>query len=250
MAMFTDGPLASLEDLRQYDSSILDSAAAEGVDLAAKLQISQREVGLEVTLFLLRNDIYLGPGRELTTVLVTEALVHAQCLHALELTYRDAYNNQLNDRFGGKAKEYASKYKQAMSVFTEIGVAVVDSPVGKAVGGTFSYVPGGSLGDSTYFLMLRWVNEFGAVGAASNVSVVQCPSGTLPTATCPLPLEVAGWHVFTGTSEALLHRQTVQALSGGAIWTLQPQGIRTDLPNLPELAPSRHVQAGRRLRRG
>ena len=139
MALFTDGPLGSVEDLHRYDSSVLDTAAAEGVDLTAKLQISKLEVGMEVSSLLGRNDRALT-GTELKYVLVTEPVLHAQCLHTLELAYRDAYNNQLNDRFAGKAKEYFNRYRRALSLLGELGVAVVSNPVGKAAAPVCSYI--------------------------------------------------------------------------------------------------------------
>ena len=56
MALFTDGNICSTEDLRQYESSILDVASTEGIELEAKLKLAQREIGVAITAFLLEQE--------------------------------------------------------------------------------------------------------------------------------------------------------------------------------------------------
>ncbi len=50
MALFTDGTITTLEDLAAHESGILELAAGEGIDLAAKLRIAQEDIGVELPL--------------------------------------------------------------------------------------------------------------------------------------------------------------------------------------------------------
>jgi hypothetical protein len=56
MALFTDGSIAKLEDLRAYESAVLDLASSEGVDVGAKLRMAQREIATELTPFLRKSE--------------------------------------------------------------------------------------------------------------------------------------------------------------------------------------------------
>src|SRR4051794_7958865 len=165
MSLYTDGQIASLDDLRRYDSTVLDIAGTEGIDLEAKLEIAQREVGLEVTGFLLRNSIDLGVRRDLTKVIVTEPLLHTHAIHTLELAYRDAFSSQLNDRYAGKWKEYRDLSRHAFDLLFDIGVGITESPVPRGNTPITQYVEGGSNGDITYWFALAWIGPNGDRGS-------------------------------------------------------------------------------------
>ena len=55
MALFVDGNPSQITDLANYESSIVDVAATEGIDLTAKATVSAIEVGLELQRFLVRT---------------------------------------------------------------------------------------------------------------------------------------------------------------------------------------------------
>ena len=44
MALFTDGPISSIEDLRGTTPQLLDVASAEGIDVTRKLALAQDEI--------------------------------------------------------------------------------------------------------------------------------------------------------------------------------------------------------------
>src|SRR4030095_8759694 len=142
MALFTDGTISTTEDLRNYETSVLDVAHTEGIDLQAKLELAKREVRVELTSFLLNRSFALGPSRELTNVIVTEPLVQWHSVHSLALTYRDAYNSQLNDRYRGKGKEYASASRRAMDLLFGVGVGISYDPAQKASAPECGVTPG------------------------------------------------------------------------------------------------------------
>jgi hypothetical protein len=55
MALFTDGNIASIEDLKEYESAVLQAASIEGIDITAKLKLAQREIGFEIASFITRH---------------------------------------------------------------------------------------------------------------------------------------------------------------------------------------------------
>ena len=55
MALFRDGLISSLEDLRVYETSLLDTASIEGVSLSNKLELAQQEIGNEILRFLIQQ---------------------------------------------------------------------------------------------------------------------------------------------------------------------------------------------------
>jgi len=56
MALFTDSPVSSIEDLSAQDSQLLDVASAENIDVTRKLALAQEEVGLELSALLTRRS--------------------------------------------------------------------------------------------------------------------------------------------------------------------------------------------------
>ena len=49
MALFTDGTISTLEELRGYESAVYDVASTERIDLSQKLVLAQQELGIELT---------------------------------------------------------------------------------------------------------------------------------------------------------------------------------------------------------
>ena len=107
MALFTDGEVSSIEDLRGYDTQLLDVANVEGIDVTRKLQLAQEEIATEVTTLLgrLRLPGWLNAPPDPGRVVVTPPLRLWHSYLALEMVYRDAYHSQLNDRYAAKRDE-------------------------------------------------------------------------------------------------------------------------------------------------
>ena len=115
MALFTDGPLNSTADLQKYENGILGVASVEAIDLGAKIALAQDEIANQLLRFLMRRtplrdglDVQwtLRRRRDVSDVVVTDPLRRWHAQKALAMVYRDAYNNQLNDRYQGKWAEY------------------------------------------------------------------------------------------------------------------------------------------------
>src|SRR6266851_5741501 len=137
MALFTDGPLISTEELQKCENGILNLASTENIDLAGKIALAQSEIANQLVLFLLRKlplqDYATLPWarrtRDVGDVVVTEPLRQWHAHKTLAMVYRDAYNNQLNDRYQGKWTEYEALQKFAADNLLLAGVGLVSDPI-------------------------------------------------------------------------------------------------------------------------
>src|SRR3954451_16703303 len=154
MALFTDGSVATLTDLKAYEGTILDLAVAEGIDLTQKLAIAQRELGLEVTSFLLGRGCLSAESRDLKKVVVTEPLVHAHVIRTLALTYRDVCNSQMNDRYERKWKQYSDLSTAAVKQLFDIGVGISRTPLPRPLAPAVTITPGSTLPGATYYVCI------------------------------------------------------------------------------------------------
>jgi hypothetical protein len=226
MALFTDGPISSEEDLQEYDSYVVSVASGEGIDVAAKIALAQQDLGNELLLFLLRRapfrDYQPGFRRRtgLPDVVVTDALQQWHILTTLALVYRDAYYNQLNDRYQGKWNEYEQLAKASSRMYFQLGVGVVADPIPMAPTPELSTVPGSGVAETLY-VVATWVNAAGQEGAPSAFTQLRVPAGEdlAVTLTGP-PTNVVGWNVYVGSSPTTLTRQNNTPVALGSSWTM------------------------------
>ena len=226
MALFTDGLICDQEVLREYESSILDVARVEEVELTPKLRVAQREIAFEIAAFLQRNGSqYLAPDLELTNVVVSAPLRHWHAVHSLSVIYRDAYFHHLNDRFREKWAQYALLSREARHRFFTSGVGIAAEPLAKPSAPAWDLVGGGSMPARRYLVAVALVSGE-RVSAASDPFEVEADAGTLVR----LHLAAQGgnirWQVYAGVDEQLV-RQTASPLPGGSLWTEPAGGIAT-----------------------
>jgi hypothetical protein len=220
MALFTDGPIATTDDLVGHDSSVLTVASTEGIDLTRKLALAMNELALELT--------SLVPALEgLNRVAVTPAIQIWHIFRTLELVYRDAYQNQLNDRYAGKRDQFAALGKWALDKVMEGGVGMINNPIPKATPADLTYFPGQQAG-ATYYVCISWTggqNEEGAVGEWSAIST---PDGNILSARAVNPpSNAAGWNVFVGLAPDSISQQNPSPLPLGQAW-LQQSAVSTN----------------------
>lgn len=185
MALFTDGPLNSTADLQKYENGILGVASVEAIDLGAKIALAQDEIANQLLRFLMRRtplrdglDVQwtLRRRRDVSDVVVTDPLRRWHAQKALAMVYRDAYNNQLNDRYQGKWAEYEQLAKVSSQNYFQIGVGVAADPISKAAVPILSTAPGiGSAG--TFYAAVTWVNQEGQEGTASDIGQITTSDG-------------------------------------------------------------------------
>jgi len=254
MSVFTDGVIATIGDLRGYESSILDVAHTEGIDLTVKLALSQEEVGVELEALLARTraGAWSGgtAGGNLGHVVVTRPLKQWLVFHTLAVAYRDAYHNQLNDRYMGKWKEYSQLAKWAARMLHETGVGMVSAPIRKAAGPVLSATPGTGAA-MRYYVQAAWRNASGAEGAPSEVSVFDTTNGTLLSveATDP-PGAATGWSVYAGATQDTITLQSETAIGLGQKWTAPQTGLITGRRPGQGQEPETYLTVDRTLQRG
>lgn len=231
MALFTDGPAATIEDLAAQDSQLLNVASGEGIDITQKLALAHEELGLELTTMLKRLSTvdqmhWLTATPSLKTVAVTPPMKLWHTFRALEMVYADAYNNQLNDRYAGKRDQYHERVRWARDKLVESGLGIVQVPVARAATPTVMTVPGG-IPDGTYYVTMTWANAAGEEGSSALPAVASTISSTLAVQPSGSPPQnAAGWNVYVGAAPDSMVLQNATAIAPGHTW-VQPNGIET-----------------------
>ncbi|MBI3281335.1 MAG: hypothetical protein HYZ57_15980 [Acidobacteria bacterium] len=250
MALFTDGSLSTVEDLRRFESSILEVAATESIELALKLDLAQREMSVELSGFLKRNGDPLAT--DLTRVVTTDALARWHTLHTLELIYRDAYSGQSNDRYLRKRDEYCRFAASARDALYELGVGIVYEPLARPRLPSCASVAGGALAEATYYVQVAAGLEE-QLSAASELTAIQVSASNLLTVTLADPADAPSggfFHVYVGTTPDALEQQNTTGLAPDATWTMPQSGLSSGAAPPSGQQPDFYVVRRRQLQRG
>ncbi|HEY6389935.1 MAG TPA: hypothetical protein VIX89_01585 [Bryobacteraceae bacterium] len=255
MALFTDGPINRMIDLQNYENAILDVASTESIDLAGKIALAQIEIGTALTLFLLRRfpqrDFQSTIRRTIgvSDVAVTDQLRQWHAHKALALVYRDAYDNQLNDRYLGKWTQYEQLTKRSLQEYLQIGVGLVADPIPKAAVPALNTLPG-TASSGTFYIAVTWVNQQRQEGSPSDVAQISTLDGQHPVVTVENPpARAIGWNAYVGGSPDTLRLQNGAPLAAAANWTVMgelAQGSRPGDGQQPTwfLADQRLIERG------
>mgnify|MGYP001037250835 CR=1 FL=1 len=255
MALFTDGTVSTIDELLAYESSLLEVARTERIDLTGKLVLARQEIGIELTVFLVErgggewNGI-VGPPLELKNVVVTEPLKKWHIFHTLGLVYRDAYNSQLNDRYQGKWKEYERRARWATQALYRIGLGIVGDPVVQAEKPALSSVAG-PLPGALYYARAAWVSAAGEEGNPSELAVLNTGANTLLVAEAVNPPGNAQyWNVYVGLTIGGVTLQNSTPLPVGQTWTESASGLVQGRPPGTGQAPQWYLRATGAFLRG
>jgi hypothetical protein len=239
MALFTDAPISTLEQISAQDTGVLDVASTEGIDASAKIKLAQEELGVELSSAISRSAFSRTtpsnwwPGSagtslsslQLTNIVVTSPLRLWHTFHTLELIYRDAYGNQLNDRYLDKWKEYQDLSRWASTMLFQAGIGVVSNPIFIAARPTVALLAG-SLAAATYYVQVAWLNASGEEGMASAVVSINAPDqNSLEVTPNNPPTNAVSWNVFAGTDVDSIMLQNTSPISMNQIWTIPPSGL-------------------------
>jgi hypothetical protein len=237
MALFTDGPLISAEDMQKCENSILNLASIESIDLAGKIALAQGEIANQLLLFLLRRlpprnviDVpWARQTRDINDVVVTEPLRQWHVHKALAMVYRDAYNNQLNDRYQSKWTEYEQLAKASSQNYFRIGVGVVADPIAKASIPLLSTTAGVGSG-GTFYAAVAWMNGAGQEGNASNIAEITTSDGqqVVITAVNP-PANATSWNAYVGISPETMSLQNSAPIAINSSWAMI-LGVQRGIP--------------------
>lgn len=230
MALYTDGPPSSIEDLSAQDSQLLDVASTEGIDVTGKLALAHEQVGMEVEA-LLRRLVPAGhwaPTLATTgigSVVVTTPLRLWHTYRTLGLVYGDAYYNQSNDRYAHKRDAFEQRAKWAYENVIEAGIGIARNPMPLAETPVVTAAIG-PLASGTYYLTASWVNAAGEEGAPAVPTSISVSNQTLLARPGGAPANATGWNVYVGLSPDEMYRQNSAPIAPGAYW-LQPGVLLT-----------------------
>lgn len=223
MPLFTDGPISSIEDLHAQDSQLLDVAGVEDINLTSKIDLAQEEIGLELVTLLGRlqfvDQPYFSAG--LDNVVVTPELRLWHTYRALMMTYRDAYFNQLSDRYGAKRDQFRQLANWAAEQVVQNGIGLATCPVSRAATPNVVTI-GGGLPDGIYYVTISWINDRAEEGASAIPAVAVLAASTIQVDAGPPPLRGIGWNVYVGDGPETMVLQNSSPLAPGQIWFQPP----------------------------
>jgi hypothetical protein len=243
--LFTDGIILGIEDLREHDNFVLDVASTEAIELSSKLAVAQREIGYELSSFLMTRCCGTGLGQ----VVVTQQLKDLLATHTLSIVYRDAYNLHLNDRYLGRWKEFTNSSQRSLLRFFQSGVGIAAVAVPQAPKADVTVIGGGGLASGSYYVQVAWQHVGGNVGGKSIPAMADISGGSLKINPGNAPANINGWHVFIGMQEDVATRQNETPIALGTTWT-QAAALRQDLTGPDAGGPDYYVRNSGQIARG
>jgi hypothetical protein len=254
--LLTDGNPNDTDDLRVYESAILDVANTEAIDLNAKLGLATQEISEDVLDVLLDHTRAFDPQstmrrtKGVSDVVVTPQLKRWHALHTLGVVYRDAFNNQLNDRYEAKCIEYGELSKNARDRTYHFGIGLALNPLPQAQCPLFSFVAG-YVPATMYYAQVSWVSASGQVGAPSDPTTYQTPADGLAVVTAVNPpVAATGFNVYMGLTPDTITLQNSATVAVGASFTLPSSGLVVGVAPGSGQAADVYVVGGPTLRRG
>lgn len=241
MALFTDGPPSSLDDLAAQDSQLLGIAGVEGIDLNQKLKLAHAEIGLQID--WLMESVTGG-------VVVTTPLKLWHTYRTLEMFYADVCHNQVNDRYAGRRDQFGQLARWAYDKLLQVGLGIVTYPLALAAVPIVSAASGSPLPDNTYYVTVAWTNSLQEEGAPAAAVDVATFSRTIRVQPANPPANATGWNVFVGMDPAALVQQNSAPLALEQPWLQYvPLSTTGRLPGTGQL-PNYLLPAPRILQRG
>jgi len=264
MALFTDAPISTLDQLAAQDTGVLDVASNEGIDASAKISLAQEELGVELTsafsrsAFSCTSPSMQWPGRlatslsalQLPNIVVTPPLRLWHTFQTLALVYRDAYGNQLNDRYAAKWKEYQDLARWASAMLFQSGIGVVSDPIAVA-GSPEVDLLSGAQPPAVYYVQVAWLNSKGEEGMVSPVTSINAPDhNSMQVRPISPPANAVAWNVYAGIAVDSVTLQSATPLSMDQIWLLPSSGLVPGRGPTTGQEPNYYSQAPRFLQRG
>jgi hypothetical protein len=183
-------------------------------------------------------------------VVVTPQIKRWHALHSLGVIYRDAYNNQLNDRYRAKWEEYRELARGARVQAITFGIGLVSNPLRRADGPVCNVVPG-LIAATTYYVRISWASATGQEGSPSAVTTYQTVDGSLLTvSTGNPPADAVGWNVYIGLTDLTVTLQNSAPLAVGQTFPLPATGLVAGRVPGDGQSPDVYVTGGWTLQRG
>src|SRR5580704_16431730 len=230
--LLTDGNPNTDEDLRVYESGILEVSHEEMINLVAKLGLATEEIS-EIVLNLLLDQTTVASGGDVTRrmlgvsdVVVTRQMKRWHALYTLAIFYRDAYNDQLNDRYLAKWNEYLLLARGAQDLTTQYGIGLATTPVPQAGTPVLGVAPG-LLPATVYYVQITWVSATGAEGNPSKATAYETSLASVLTVTngAPVPSVATGFNVYIGLTDCTTTLQNSAPIAVGQTFTEASTGL-------------------------
>jgi hypothetical protein len=255
--LLTDGCPNTTEDLRVYESSILDVSSQEMINLDTKLRLATEEIS-QIVLNILLDHTSVSTGGDLTRrsrgvsdVVVTRQLKRWHALHTLTIFYRDAYNTQLNDRYLAKWNEYLLLTRDARETTLQYGIGLVTIPIPEAGTPVLGSLPG-LLPATVYYVQITWVSATGAEGNPSKATAFEAPVASLLTVTngTNVPAVAMAFNVYIGLTDCPTTLQNSTPIAIGSTFTEASTGLVAGAAAGSGQLPDLYITGGSILRRG
>lgn len=255
--LLTDGCPNTPEDLRVYESAILDVSSEEMINLDTKLRLATEEIS-EMVLNILLDHTSVLSGGDMTRralgvsdAVVTRQLKRWHALYTLAIFYRDAYNDQLNDRYLGKWNEYQYLARGARETTMQYGIGLVTAPIPQAGAPVIGSAPG-LLPAAVYYVQITWVSATGAEGNPSNAVAFQAPIASVMTVTngTNVPSVATAFNIYAGLTDCPLTLQNPAPIPIGQVYMEPGTGLVTGVAAGIGQSPDYYVTGGSILRRG
>jgi|GraSoiStandDraft_50_1057286.scaffolds.fasta_scaffold67429_2 hypothetical protein len=259
MALFTDADIVTLDDLQQFENSLVQVSSTHNIDVAGKINLASSVIGDKLMLWLLNvcasdpqwlNRRLLG----LSTVVVTPTLQKWLCFESLSRFFAEAYNLQLNTKFQGKWVEYQQAASEAADMAFMSGIGIVYNPLPKP-GMPFTSLQSGTTLPEALFIQTAWVDKFGQESALSPVNglILQQPSTVsvaMGQALTVSPPAAVAWNIYASVSFNNLTRQNSMPLAINTSWTLPASGLISGAEPINGQQPDFYVTLSNQIQRG
>jgi len=257
MALFVDGPVATVDLLTDYDSNVLAVSASERINLTTKLMLAHDAMYLELVRLMRRSEFYTErylwiPHRGIENVIWSKALEIWQVYQGLALVYRDAYYSQVNDRHQARAAEYSVLANTARRELIESGLGLAASPLRRPSQPIVSLLPASEVGGTFYF-SISYTNDQNQESSGSVILAVNMADGNAADLTLGLPPvpNATGWNLYAGPAPDQMFRQNDSPLVLTSDWAYLPSLALTSGFGLPTgQTADQHWPLHRFLQRG
>jgi hypothetical protein len=259
MALFTDSGAVALDDLLQFEISLVQTASSHGIDVDTKINLATSAVGDKIMLWLLNTgasdpQFLIRRVIGLANVVVTPPVQRWLCFEALSRFFAEAYNTQLNTRFQGKWTEYQTQAQDAEQMAFMSGIGVVANPLPRPALPLVSVEQGVSPAQALY-IQTAWVDSAGSESALSPTNGMILPDSSsvavsMTEGAVNAPPTAIGWNIYVSSSAIDLTRQNLTPLPVGSTWELPPTGLTEGPQPIDGQIPQNYVMLSRRILRG
>jgi hypothetical protein len=233
MALFTDAGVVTINDLLEYEGTLIQVASDHGINVDTKIALATSAIGDRLMLWLLNmgsSDPQFITRRVigLSTVVVTDPLRRWLVFESLNRIFSEAYNLQLNTRFQGKWQEYQNQAKSAADYAFQSGLGIVFNALSEP-DMPLVYVQLGGPSSGAMFIQTTWVDSKSAESAPSPVNGLILPvdsavSVAMAEGTLNAPAAAAGWNIYAGIGQPPTRQNSVPLIIGST-WQMPSTGL-------------------------